>query len=240
MGQTSSSGVRAHMETAQKTGALVLSNRKLTEVPDLSAVIKVLRTLDLSSNKLPALPPSVCELSNLKHLNVNGNKINYLPDDLGRLTRLESLSLGSNLITSLPDSLSGLKHLKSITVSDNQLTEFPLCLCGLPQLDAVDLSGNQITCIPEGIESLQAVEVNLNMNQVSEVSSSIASCPRLKTLRLEENCLSLAGIPTELLTDSQVSLMCLEGNLFQMKELEEVDGYGKYMERYTAVKKKMF
>lgn len=32
MGQGSSSGVRAHMETAQKTGALVLSNRKLTEV----------------------------------------------------------------------------------------------------------------------------------------------------------------------------------------------------------------
>ncbi|XP_068206003.1 leucine-rich repeat-containing protein 57-like [Palaemon carinicauda] len=240
MGQTSSTGVKAHMETATKTGALVLSNRKLTEVPDLSAVIKVLRTLDLSTNKLPALPPSVCELSNLKHLNVNGNKINYLPDDLGKLTRLESLSLGSNLITSLPESLSGLKHLKSVTISDNQLTEFPLCLCGLPQLDAVDLSGNHITCVPDGIDSLQAVEVNLNMNQVSEVSPSIASCPRLKTLRLEENCLSLGSIPTELLTDSQVSLMCLEGNLFQLKELEEVDGYAKYMERYTAVKKKMF
>lgn len=42
-------------------------------------------------------------------------------------------------------------------------------LCGLAQLDVVDLSGNQITCVPDGIESLQAVEVNLNMNQVSEI-----------------------------------------------------------------------
>lgn len=32
MGQTSSKGVSAHMETAMKTGALVLSDRRLTEV----------------------------------------------------------------------------------------------------------------------------------------------------------------------------------------------------------------
>lgn len=75
MGQTSSTGIKAHMETAQKTGALVLSNRKLNEIPDMSALSKVLRTLDLSSNKLPSLPSSVCDLSNLKHLNVNANKI---------------------------------------------------------------------------------------------------------------------------------------------------------------------
>lgn len=47
------------------------------------------------------------------------------------------------------------------------MTEFPLVLCGLPQLDVLDLSGNQITHVPDGIEELQAVELNLNMNQVS-------------------------------------------------------------------------
>lgn len=41
-------------------------------------------------------------------------------------------------------------------------------LCGLSQLDVIDLSGNQVTGIPDGIEGLQAVEVNLNMNQVSQ------------------------------------------------------------------------
>ena len=44
-------------------------------------------------------------------------------------------------------------------------------LCGLAQLDVVDLSGNQITSVPDGIETLQAVEVNLNMNQVSVMYS---------------------------------------------------------------------
>ncbi|XP_047474556.1 leucine-rich repeat-containing protein 57-like [Penaeus chinensis] len=240
MGQTSSSGVKAHMETAQKTGALVLSNRKLTEIPDLSSMSKVLRTLDLSTNKLTSVPPSVSSLSNLKHLNLNGNKIGSIPEDIGSLTKLESLSLVSNHITSLPASMSNLKHLKSVIISDNHMKEFPVVLCGLPQLDVLDISGNKITEVPDGIEDLQAVEVNLNMNQVSSISPSIASCPRLKTLRLEENCLTLTGIPIELLQESQVSLLCFEGNLFQMKEFEELEGHSKYMERYTAVKKKMF
>lgn len=52
------------------------------------------------------------------------------------------------------------------TGSDNQVTEFPVVLCGLPQLDVLDISGNKITEIPDGIEDLQAVEVNLNTNQV--------------------------------------------------------------------------
>lgn len=64
-------------------------------------------------------------------------------------------------------------------------------------------------------------------SQISSVSSSIASCPRLKTLRLEENCLGLSGVPHELLSDSQVSLLCVDGNLFKMKEFEEVEGYAK-------------
>lgn len=240
MGQQSSKGVRAHMETAAKTGALVLSDRKLTELPDLSALNKVLRTLDLSTNRLRELPSSVCDLSSLRHLNLNANRIETFPDEIGRLTKLESISVVSNLLISLPVSMSQLKHLKSVILSDNKITEFPIMLCGLAQLDVVDLSGNQITSVPDGIETLQAVEVNLNMNQISTISPSLAACPRLKTLRLEENCLVISSIPEELLLESQVSLLCVDGNLFKMKEFEEIPAYSKYMERYTAVKKKIF
>jgi len=67
----------------------------------------------------------------------------------------------------------------------------------------------------------------------------LAACPRLRTLRLEENCLSVDAIPTELLSDSKVSLLSLEGNLFDIKSLDTIAGYDKYMERYTAVKRKL-
>ena len=69
--------------------------------------------------------------------------------------------------------------------------------------------------------------------------AALAKCPRLKTLRLEENCLSLDAIPQILLSDSTVSTMNLNGNLFSDKQIADTPGYDKYMERYTAVRRKM-
>lgn len=87
---------------------------------------------------------------------------------------------------------------------------------------------------------LNVTELNLNQNQVSDLSPAIASCPRLKTLRLEENCLQLSSIHPRILAESNISNLALEGNLFSMKELTELSGYDAYMDRYTAVKKKLF
>ena len=75
--------------------------------------------------------------------------------------------------------------------------------------------------------------------QVSAIPSSIASSARLRTLRLEENCLTLEAIPPALLADSHVSLLGLAGNAFDEKRLAGLDGYDKYMERYTAAKRKL-
>lgn len=57
-------------------------------------------------------------------------------------------------------------------------------------------------------------------------------------LRLEENCLELSMLPQSILSDSQISLLAVEGNLFEIKKLRELEGYDKYMERFTATKKK--
>ena len=38
---------------------------------------------------------------------------------------------------------------------------------------------------------------------------------------------------------SKVSLLALEGNLFDVKKLNQVQGYEEYMSRYTAVKRKL-
>ncbi|KAK2705511.1 hypothetical protein QYM36_015785 [Artemia franciscana] len=68
----------------------------------------------------------------------------------------------------------------------------------------------------------------LMQNQVSKISKGIAKCPRLKVLRLEENCLTLEAIPVELLKESSVSLLSLEGNLFEMKVFSDVEGYQEH------------
>ena len=37
------------------------------------------------------------------------------------------------------------------------------------------------------------------MSQISIIHEDLSRCPRLRTLRLEENCLALAAIPSSLL-----------------------------------------
>ena len=112
--------------------------------------------------------------------------------------------------------------------------------CDLKHLDVLDISKNKIGEVPNGSGRLAVLELNLNQNQVSLISNDIAKCPRLKTLRLEENCLTLTAISPTILKDSSISLLTVEGNLFDIKDLLTTEGYTEYMERYTATKKKMY
>nr|ALS04257.1 leucine-rich repeat-containing protein 57 [Acartia pacifica] len=239
MGNASGS-LKKHIETAQKTGALNFTDKGLDKFPsELVQVAGTLRNLDLSSNKLQSLPVNMGAFKILKSLNVSKNRLTELPQQFENLIKLEILNLSFNSISALPQGFSKLKNLKEIDLSHNNLTDFPACLVGLKQLNLLNLNKNKITTIPDEVQGIEATEISLNENQISSISASIASCPRLKTLRLEENCLSLDAIPTQLLSDSGVSLLALDGNLFDSKSLDSLPGYDKYMDRYTAVKRKL-
>lgn len=233
--------VKQHFETAQKTGVLKISQMRLQEFPTpLKNFPNVLKSLDLSENRFTAIPEEIAKFTLLKTFNVTTNKLEALPDTLGVLVKVENLLASNNMILYVTPSLKNLKNLKQVQLANNQITEFPLMLCGLEKLDMLDLSRNKITAIPSGVQSLKAVELNLNQNHVASISDEIAECPNLKTLRLEENCLQATAIPVRLLRDSVVCNLAVDGNLFSTKQLSEVEGYETYMERYTAVRKKMF
>lgn len=233
--------LKPHIQNAGKTGVCTLPNSNLKEFPrELYLIEGVLRTVDLSGNKLSSIPAAISKFEQLKHLTLTNNRIAFLPDSLCKLKKLETLSLGSNHLSRLPETLSQLSNLRNVNLSDNRLAAFPHCFCGLKHLDVLDLSRNRISEVPDFVGDLHATELNLNQNQVSMISESIANCPRLKVLRLEENCLQINSIPTQLLSSSNVSLLAVEGNLFELKDFQEKEGYETYMERYTATKKKMF
>lgn len=111
---------------------------------------------------------------------------------------------------------------------------------GLKSLDLLDLSRNKITSVPAAAKELYCTELNLNQNQISSLAEEVADCTKLKTLRLEENCLQISAIPTRILKESVISTILVDGNLFNNKQFTELDGYEEYQQRYTAVKKKMF
>lgn len=233
--------VKQHFETAQKTGVLKISLMRLQEFPTpLKTFPNVLKSLDLSENRFTAIPDEIAKFTLLKTFNVSSNKLEALPDTLGVLVKLENLLASNNMILYVTPTLKQLRNLKQVSLSNNQIAEFPLMLCGLEKLDMLDLSRNKITAIPDGVQTLKAVELNLNQNQVRSISDDIAECPSLKTLRLEENCLQATAIPVRLLKESVVSNLALDGNLFSSKQFSELEGYEAYMTRYTAVKKKMF
>lgn len=233
--------IKQHYETAKKTGVLNISQRKMMEIPmNMKMLAPILRTLDLSHNLFKSIPEEIGIYIMLKNLNLSHNKLTLLPDAMGALIKLEILNASVNQITSLPDSLSSLKNLKQVNLSQNLIAEFPLMFCGLTHLDVLDLSKNKLTTVPDGVEGLHVTELNLNQNQITQLSDKLAECPRLKNLRLEENCLQLNSIPIIILKDSKVSNIAVDGNLFESKQIADLEGYEKYMERYTAVKKKMF
>lgn len=53
----------------------------------------------------------------------------------------------------------------------------------------------------------------------------MSQCPRLKVLRLEENCLEITAFSSNLLRKSQIALLAIEGNVFDMKFVRDLDGY---------------
>ncbi|KAI2797880.1 Leucine-rich repeat-containing protein 57 [Blomia tropicalis] len=232
--------VKSHMENAQRTGVFQLSNAKLAEIPPELFRLKSLRSIDLSSNKLKEIPPTFGMFTNLRTLMLNANQLTKLPEEIGQLSKLETISLSGNLLESIPSSFINLRSLRRVELSNNCIKKFPTNeLANLRQLDFLDLSNNKIGIIPSGVDSIYASEINLNGNQLTKIDDDLARCPRLKVLRMEENCLQLNEITRKLLADSNISLLAVDGNLFQMKQLHDEPDYEKYMERYTATKKKL-
>lgn len=235
------SNVKQHYEIASKTGVLQLSDHKLKDVPpEVFNLCEVLRNLDLSKNKISSLPDDIARLKHLKLFNLDINKLQTLPDSMVNMKKLEVFNISNNCILSLPVSFSNLCNLKQVYLNNNSFTHFPLQLLGLPNLEVVELSNNKITEIPCGMSDFHATELNLSQNDISQISDDLHKAPRLKILRLEENCLNLDAIQPSLLRDSKLHTLSVDGNLFESKQLVSVEGYSEYTERYTATKKKMF
>lgn len=94
-----------------------------------------------------------------------------LPSDICKLKKLETLSLNGNQIQQLPPTVGQLKALRTLSLSGNHISEFPSGLGSLRHLDLLDLSRNKIQSVPSEVSELQAIEINLNQNQVPQIST---------------------------------------------------------------------
>lgn len=63
--------------------------------------------------------------------------------------------------------MGGLAALRTLGLSANRFREVPAGLGTLRHLDLLDLSRNHIQTVPASVGELQAIEINLNQNQVT-------------------------------------------------------------------------
>eukprot|EP00035_Acanthoeca_spectabilis_P004460 m.103705 g.103705 ORF g.103705 m.103705 type:complete len:243 (-) comp12586_c0_seq1:7151-7879(-) len=230
------------LERATKTGVLSLENIKLKSIPpEVKSKVDParLRTLSVAGNTIEVLPDWLPTFTALKTLDLERNHISNLPD-LSPLMKLETLNLKHNRLTTVPRCVFNLKSLKTLSLSDNRLAGVPPEGFGqLKKLLVLDLSDNRIQALPVDCGSYGVEELNLNGNQLSEMSPALAAAPRLRVLRVERNQLEKKSFPPTLLQDSTVNLILFEGNPVSTKQFQAIEGYDEYEKRYTASKKKM-
>ncbi|CAO1348872.1 unnamed protein product [Diamesa hyperborea] len=106
----------------------LVSNNRLTQLPDELGRMNELTELDAACNQLTHLPARLSDLTNLRALSVRSNQLVYLPRELTSL-QLVTLDLSCNRIAQLPVELRLMTSLVDLELSDNPLTSPPAQLC---------------------------------------------------------------------------------------------------------------
>lgn len=232
------SGVKRKIVTAERTRSCHLTHLGLRLIPDeFQTLAENLSYVDLTHNKIDDLRP-LKRFIKLRHLNASHNRLLQLPDtELSGLRKLHSVILNNNFLFHLPQSFANMSSLVEINLANNRFQIFPVELCLLPKLEVVDLSGNSIKKLTPMINKIQAIEMNLKQNSLSELCpNQLAECSRLRVLRLEDNDLGLDCFLPNFLLNSKVSFLTYSGNNFEETDFCKLPGFQEYQQRYTAAK----
>lgn len=153
------------------------TQRSTGNMPLVLDALVNLEDVDLSRNELRDVPDALLDLTNLRVLNLSDNSICRLPhlpvDEQRRQAtagwpRLEILNVSGNRLTELPnDLLARWSKLQKLFVNNNLLTfdGIPPACSRLINLQVLHAAHNRLELVPEGL----------------------ARCPRLRTIKLNDN-----------------------------------------------------
>ena len=120
---------------SEKLTELLLSNNKLTNLPNEIGNLINLKNLTLYNNELTSIPNEIGNLTNLTVLVLSNNKLKALPNEIGNLTKLTNFFSSHNQLKSLPNEFSKLVNLNQVDLASNQFWSFPVVLFNLPLID---------------------------------------------------------------------------------------------------------
>lgn len=228
--------------------------------------IRDLKTLDLSQNKIKTIGNQLAVLKELKSLNLDGNLlVAGSLEPVSALSKLQALSAGGNRLgppiprdpkhpqQSTPEALPQFPtSLKSIKLDNNSFSSFPMQIVvpnRLTKLERIDFSNNNLAAIPEAISNLASLtELNLDNNVIVSLPDTIGELKKLKTLSLRNNQIQVSNtnfsdtnpqpLPVSLFEDTLLIDLNLHGNPLSSTQLNEFEGYEKFLERRKKIKSK--
>jgi len=226
------------METAKKTGNVILQEQGLKEVPKAVLQITNMRMLNMEGNKLAQIPPAlaVC-VKGLKTLNLSHNSLTVISNNVmaAMAGAIETIDISFNSISHLPAGLSGCGKLKTLIAHHNGLTsdeggqDALASLSSLSKLRVINLSHNRLTAFPAGFCQLPRLEeANLAANGITAIPVEVKGMKQLRTLDVGHN--RIQSIPPDVLRFSSISRLTVEGNALN-GPIEDMDGYKEYMAR---------
>ncbi|CAH1239764.1 IGFALS [Branchiostoma lanceolatum] len=188
--------------------SLGLYNNSFTKLPPgLFNNLKNLTRFDAHNCKLERIPRGLfTDHPSLEEILLFYNNIAELEEGaFGGLPRLTSVYLSSNRLTSLSGSIfEGSTKLTSLSVSDNDIVTIDNhVFIDTPNIEDLYLSANAIESIDVGaFYALQRLQsVSLIGNQITNIDDNFHNLPKLETISLEDNKISVilnttfAGLP---------------------------------------------
>ncbi|KAG8197757.1 hypothetical protein JTE90_006803 [Oedothorax gibbosus] len=209
------------IKQARQSGVLNLSNRGISEMPDLvwnvtsltaeeSKELSVsldssnedkwwdyveLTKLVLASNVLKVISPSISNYKRLSALDLHDNCLSDLPPSVGELVQLTKLNISRNQFEILPECIFTLKSLKIMQAQHNKLHSLSDDIGNLSFLEELNLSNNQLKKIPHCIGFLsRTTNLNLSNNELTVLPVEIGDMAALKHLDVSKN--KLKSLPT--------------------------------------------
>lgn len=227
--------IASKVKQAISTRVLPLRECGLKSLPPaaVESTHAVLRTADLSENLIATLPEQISTWNQLQNLLCPNNKLERLPAAIGSLSNLQKLVLSGNQIQSLPPSLAELGKLKIIALDSNKLDGKQCDVFNGVLADALedlDLSGNSLKELPPSLCNLRALtRLVVATNKLSTLPEAVGGLLKLQRLDAADNL--LAAVPATVFDCPMLSELWLKGNPIDRLKLQEMQGFGKFMER---------
>jgi hypothetical protein len=121
---------------------LDLAECGLSQLPDLSHKLPVLKILNLYNNEFTKFPVSVCDLKTLEHLNLSGNDFDTIPETIVNCSNLKTIMFIHNIFIRVPIK-RGMAEYQNKTIGkwkQGKMCNAPACLEKLQHLEYVGIS----------------------------------------------------------------------------------------------------